>query len=169
MNIHRSMVMVAILALGLLSAAAGNAIFSKAPLSDVSPSSNPPSFYPTYGAWAVASAAVGDGRTVVVLNVKGLDRNQAGRTLGAHVHVGPCIVGDGAVAGGHYKVPGASVSPETEVWLDFTITDGGTGHAKAIVPFEIAPGEANSIMIHSDPTATTGAAGPRLACIPLEF
>ncbi len=36
MNIHRSMVMVAILALGLLSAAAGNAIFSKAPLADAS-------------------------------------------------------------------------------------------------------------------------------------
>ncbi len=90
MNIHRSMVMVVILALGLLSAAAGNAIFSKAPLSDVSPLADP-----TDGGWAVASATVGNGRTVVVLNVKGLDPNEAGRTLGAHVHIGPCVVGDG--------------------------------------------------------------------------
>lgn len=164
MNIHRSMVMVAILALGLLSAAAGNAIFSKAPLSDVSPLADP-----TDGAWAVASATVGEGRTVVVLNVKDLDREETGRRLGAHVHVGPCVTGDGGAAGGHYKVDGAPVSPDTEVWLDFTITNGGTGHAKAIVPFEIAPGEAHSIMIHRDPTASTGAAGPRLACIPLEF
>ena len=165
MNIHRAMVMVVILAFGLLSVAAGNAIFSKAPLSDVSPAADP-----TDGAWAVASATVENGRTGVVLNVKGLDRSESGRRLGAHVHVGPCVPGDGGIAGGHYKVPGAPVSPETEVWLDFTITDGGTGHAKAIVPFEIAPGEAHSIMIHRDPTAaTTGAAGPRLACIPLEF
>lgn len=165
MNIHRSMVMVVILALGLLSAAAGNAIFSKAPLSDVSTLADP-----TDGAWAVASATVGEGRTVVVFNVKDLDRNAAGRRLGAHVHTGPCVAGDGAAASGHYKVPGAPVSPETEVWLDFTITNGGTGHAKAVVPFEIAPGEAHSIMIHRDPTtASTGAAGPRLACIPLEF
>lgn len=164
MNIHRSMVMVAILALGLLSAAAGNAIFSKAPLTDVSSLTDP-----TDGAWAVASATVGNDRTVVVLNVKDLDRTAVGRRLGAHVHIGPCVDGDGGAAGGHYKVDGAPVSPDTEVWLDFTITNGGTGHAKAIVPFEIAPGAAHSIMIHRDPTASTGAAGPRLACIPLEF
>ena len=168
MNIHRSMVMVAILALGLLSAAAGNAIFSKAPLSDVSLDTADP----TDGAWAVASATVTDGRTRVVLNVKGLDRNEAGRTLGAHVHVGSCVAGDGLAAGGHYKVDGAPVSPDTEVWLDFTVTNGGTGHAQAIVPFEVAPGAAKSIVIHRDATSVIppiGNAGPRLACIPLEF
>lgn len=164
MNTHRSMVMVAILAFGLLSTAAGNAIFSKASLSDVSSLEDP-----TDGAWAVASATVGNGRTVVVLNVKDLDRNEAGRTFGAHVHVGPCVAGDGLAAGGHYKVDGAPVSPDTEVWLDFTVTNGGTGHAQAVVPFEIAPGAARSIMIHRDSTAPNGVAGPRLACIPLEF
>ncbi len=161
---HRSMVMAVILALGLLSAAAGNAIFSKAPLTDVSSLADP-----TDGAWAVASATVGNGQTVVVFNVKDMDRNQAGRQFGAHVHVGPCVNGDGLAAGGHYKVAGAEPSAETEVWLDFTVTRGGTGHATAIVPFEIAPGAAHSIMVHRDPTSPTGAAGPRLACIPLEF
>ncbi len=164
MNTHRLMVMAVILALGLLSAAAGNAIFSKAPLTDVSSLADP-----TDGAWAVATATVGNGHTVVVFNVKDMDRSEAGRQFGAHVHVGPCVDGNGGAAGGHYRVVGASVSPESEVWLDFTVTKGGTGHATAVVPFEIAPGDANSIMIHTDPTGPTGAAGARLACIPLEF
>lgn len=165
MKTHRSMVMVVILALGLLSTAAGNRIFSKASLSDVSVLTDDP----TDGAWAVATATVGEGQTVVVLNVKDLDRSEEGRRLGAHVHVGPCVAGNGAAALGHYRVAGAAVSPETEVWLDFTISDGGTGHATAIIPFEIAPGDAHSIVIHHDPTEETGAAGARLACIPLEF
>ncbi len=164
MNTHRSMVMVAILALGLVSTAAGNAIFSKAPLSDVSSLADP-----TDGAWAVASAKVSDGRTSVVLNVKDLDRSEAGRRLGAHVHIGPCVAENGAAALGHYKVAGAVASPETEVWLDFTITNGGTGHATAVVPFEIAPGAAQSIMVHALETQSTGFAGARLGCIPLEF
>ncbi len=165
MKTHRSMVIVAILALGLLSTAAGNRIFSKASLSDVSVVT----VDPTDGAWAVASATVGGGQTVVVLNVKDLDRSEAGRRLGAHVHVGPCVGGNGAAALGHYRMAGAAVSSETEVWLDFTISNGGTGHATAIVPFEIAPGDAHSIVIHHDPTADNGAAGARLACLPLEF
>ncbi len=146
-------------------AMAGSSIFSKTGLSDLSSLTDP-----TDGGWAVASATVANGQTVVVLNVKNLDRADAGRTLGAHVHVGPCVSGNGAAAQGHFNSGAGGISTETEVWLDFQITGGGTGHAVAVVPFEIAPGTAHSIVIHRDPTAIgTGAAGPRLACIPLEF
>ncbi len=146
------------------TAVAGNPILSRAHLSDLSGLSDP-----TDGGWAIASATVGNGQTVVVMNVKDLDRSNAGRTLGAHVHVGPCVAGNGGAALGHYNA-GGGISPETEVWLDFEITNGGTGHATAVVPFEIAAGTAHSIVIHRDATAPgTGAAGPRLACLPLEF
>lgn len=164
MNVNRSIVMVVILALGGLSVAAGSAIFARAPLSDLNSGANP-----TDGAWAVASATVGSGRTVVVINVKELDQSAAGTRLGAHVHVGPCVAGNGGAALGHYRVAGADVSPETEVWLDFSISRAGTGHAAAVVPFEIAAGDARSIVIHQEPTAPSGAAGARLACLPLEF
>lgn len=165
MRLHRWLAVAAMVAAGALPAMAGVAIFSKANLSDLSTAVDP-----TDGAWAVASATVAEGRTVVVLNVKGLDAEQTGRTLGAHVHIGPCVAGAGAAALGHYNSLAGGISPDTEVWLDFTITAGGTGHAQAVVPFEIDSGTARSIVIHRDPTAAvTGVAGPRLACIPLEF
>jgi hypothetical protein len=143
---------------------AGSGTFSKGPLSDLQPISS----QATDRAWAVASATVAEGRTIVRLNVKDLDRLAAGTTFGAHVHVGPCVEGDGAAALGHYN-HGGGVSAETEVWLDFTVTEGGTGHATAIVPFEIPEGAASSIVIHALPTAADGSAGARLACLPLEF
>lgn len=165
MRLHRWLVVGAMVAAGAMPAMAGAAIFSKAALSDLSAAADP-----TDGAWAVASATVAEGMTVVVLNVKGLDADQAGRTLGAHVHIGPCVAGAGAAALGHYNSLAGGISPDTEVWLDFTIRAGGTGHAEAVVPFEIEAGTAHSIVIHRDPTAAgTGVAGPRLACIPLEF
>lgn len=165
MRLHRWLAVAAMVAAGALPAMAGAAIFSKADLSDLSTAADP-----TDGAWAVASATVANGKTIVVLNVKGLDAEQAGRTLGAHVHIGPCVAGAGAAALGHYNSLTGGISPDTEVWLDFTISGGATGHAQAVVPFEIAEGTAQSIVIHRDPTAAgTGVAGPRLACIPLEF
>jgi len=163
MKLHRWIVVVAIVAVGTMPAMAGDGIFSKAPLTDLRGDVDP-----TDGGWAVASATVAEGRTSVVLNVKDLDRSQVGRTLGAHVHIGPCVEGQGGLALGHYNA-GGGVSPATEVWLDITITRGGTGHAQAVVPFEISSGAAHSVVIHGDPTAPSGAAGPRLACIPLEF
>jgi hypothetical protein len=165
MYARRRVVLVTMVIAAALSVAAGGVVYSKAELSDLSAAADP-----TDGAWAVASASVAEGKTTVVLNVKGLDRSQAGRVLGAHVHVGPCVVGDGAAARGHYNSGAGGISPDTEVWLDFAVTGGGTGHATAIVPFEISPGTAHSIVIHRDPTAAgSGSAGPRLACIPLEF
>ena len=146
-----------------LPALAGGGIFHSGELEDLAPDEAP-----TDRGWAVASATVTGDRTVVVFNVKGLDRSAAGLMFGAHVQTGPCIAGDGAAAGGHYNA-GGEASPETEVWLDFRVTRGGTGHATAVVPFAIAPGTAHSIVIHALPTDPSGAAGARLACIPLEF
>ncbi len=130
---------------------------------------------PTDGATARAVAVGHHGRTVVVLHLRGLDRSAAGRTFGAHVHTGACVPGDGAAAGPHYNhdvatgVSPATVSNETEVWLDFTVSRGGSATAVAHVPFTIAPGAAGSIVLHQSPTDHTGAAGPRLACLPMGF
>lgn len=144
-------------------AAAGAGLFSKGPLADLSTADSA-----TDGAWAVASATVVEERTIVRLEVKDLAGASAGATFGAHVHTGPCVAGNGAAALGHYN-HGGGVSDETEVWLDFTVTGGGTGHATAIVPFAIPAGGARSIVIHALPTAPDGTAGARLACLPLEF
>ncbi len=163
MKLQRWTMTIIMLAAGALPLAAGTAIFSRAYLSDLSGAADP-----TDGAWAVASATVAEGTTVVAINLKGLDPVEAGRVLGAHVHVGSCIAGNGGAAGGHYNA-GGGISADTEVWLDFEITGGGTGHAQAVVPFEIDPGSAHSIVIHNLPTDSLGLAGARLACLPLEF
>lgn len=163
---HKSIWLLAaamVVALGM-PALAGSGIFSMDSLTDLESGVA----RPTDGSWAVASATVAEGRTVVVLNVKDLDVAAAGTTFGAHVHTGSCVADQGSVAGPHYNA-GGGVSPETEVWLDFTVNNGGTGHAVAVVPFEIPANGAHSIVIHALPTAPNGAAGARIACLPLEF
>lgn len=153
-----------IVAAAAVPALAGNAIHATGALTDLSTTTA----QATDGAWAVASATVTGDRTVVRLNVKDLPAAEAGRTFGAHVHTGPCVEDSGSAAGPHYN-DGGGISEETEVWLDFTVTGGGTGHATAIVPFAIPDGAAHSIVIHALPTAADGTAGARLACLPLDF
>jgi Cu/Zn superoxide dismutase len=97
--------------------------------------------------------------------------------LGAHVHVGSCVAGDGAAAGPHYNstgIPPVAVSDRTEVWLDFVIDSNGTAQAETTVPFLIAVGGAGSLVIHaaetsSGPLPPAGTAGPRWACLPVQF
>ncbi len=107
-----------------------------------------------------------------VLTVRGVDPSAAGTTFGAHLHEKSCVAGDGAAAGPHYNTDLIAgilppvVSPTTEVWLDLAPTAAGEGRAVAKVPFVPEPGE-RSIVIHADPTAPNGTAGPRLACLPL--
>jgi Cu-Zn family superoxide dismutase len=109
------------------------------------------------------------GQTTVTLKVQGLDHAAAGTVLGAHVHAGSCVAGDGAAAGPHYN-NGGGISDETEVWLDFTIQANGTGAATTTVPFTIPPGGAGAVVIHAMHTDHgTGLAGPRWACLPVEF
>jgi Cu/Zn superoxide dismutase len=107
--------------------------------------------------------------TLVHLRVNGIDVAATGNRYGAHLHAGPCVAGDAAAAGPHYNVSTSTppvVNDQTEVWLDFTVADDGTGAADATVPFRPAPGS-RSVVIHADSTAPNGTAGPRLVCLPV--
>lgn len=109
--------------------------------------------------------------TLFHLRVKGIDPTAAGHSYGAHLHAGPCVAGDAAAAGPHYNVSTASppvVSNQTEVWLDFMATTGGTGAADTTVPFLPTEGT-RSVVIHAEATAPNGTAGPRLVCLPVEW
>jgi Cu-Zn family superoxide dismutase len=109
-----------------------------------------------------------DGGTDVRLRVSGL---AAGRTYGAHVHVGRCGA-DPLASGGHYQhEPGTGGALEAhEVWLDLTTDEHGRGVGAAHVPWLIEAGTAGSVVIHAAPTnPTTGAAGARLVCTDVPF
>lgn len=111
------------------------------------------------------------GSTTVTLQVQGLDHAAAGTVLGAHVHTGSCIEGNGAAAGPHYNSSGGAViSDETEVWLDLTVGPNGTASSTATVDFVIPADGAASVVIHALHTDhVTGAAGARWACLPVDF
>jgi Cu/Zn superoxide dismutase len=105
------------------------------------------------------------------LRVRGVDLSAVGNEYGAHLHVGPCVEGDGAAAGPHYNASGVTppvVNDQTEVWLDFTVAADGTGAGDALVPFVPEPGD-RAVVIHAEATAPTGAAGPRLVCLPVQW
>jgi Cu/Zn superoxide dismutase len=123
----------------------------------------------TDGATATVWAVQAGGEATYVLVVRGLNPASAGTTFGAHVHVGPCVAGNGAAAGPHYNSDGGVATTENEVWLDFTVRPGGLGVARTTVPFTIEPGDAQSVVIHALPTAPGGAAGARQACLPVSF
>ena len=113
--------------------------------------------------------------TTAVLHVRGVDPAVAGRTFGAHVHDGPCGTDAGAAALGHYNADAHAghtpvvVSDRTEVWLDFTVDATGAGDSSAAVPFPVEPAE-RSVVVHAAQTdPSTGLAGPRLACLPVEW
>jgi superoxide dismutase, Cu-Zn family len=135
---------------------------------------HPLSAGPLDQAWARVQLLTYKGTSTVTLRVRDIDPAVAGHTFGAHLHAGPCVAGDGAAAGPHYnadvvagRVP-ATVSAQTEVWLDFTVSRTGSGSARAVVPFVPRPGN-RSIVIHQDPTDHHGVAGPRVACVPLSW
>ena len=112
--------------------------------------------------------------TTTVLRVHGVGAAAVGKTYGAHLHEGMCVAGDGGAAGGHYnhtKVLGdpITISAQTEVWLDVTIDETGDATAVSHVPFAVLPGQ-RSVVIHAVATdPDTGLAGPRLACLPVEW
>ena len=126
----------------------------------------------TDGASADLFAVGGGGSTTFILVMSGLDPASAGTTVGAHIHTGTCVAGNGAAAGPHYNT-GGTPSTDTEVWLDFTVLPGGHAVAVTTVPFTIEPGTAHAMVAHAEPTqaggATPGAAGARMACRPVEF
>jgi len=126
---------------------------------------------PFDGATAAVQLVASSKGSHALLRVRGVD-GPDGVTFGAHLHAGPCVAGDGAAALGHYNtdviagVTPPEVSERTEVWLDITVDDGA-GTATASVPFVPLPG-ARSVVIHALATDHhTGAAGARLACLPV--
>ena len=157
------------LLLGAVPAGAASPfVEARGPLSDLAPATA----NATDGASGNFFAIAGGGHTTFVLFVSGLDPASAGTTYGAHVHVGTCVAGDGAAAGPHYNT-GGTPSTTTEVWLDFKVLPGGYGFAVTTVPFVIEPGAARAVVVHAQPTqsggATPGAAGGRIACLPVDF
>lgn len=147
--------------------AAPSVVTSAGPLRDLHPAA-----HATDGAFArVYAVAPGDGSTSVYFVVTGLDPASVGTVYGAHVHIGPCVSGNGSAALGHYNAgTGGDPSPANEVWLDFTVRPGGFGVSSTVVPFEIAPGAAQSVVVHALPTQPgTGLAGGRIACLPVRF
>ncbi|MGR4853429.1 superoxide dismutase family protein [Streptomyces sp. LARHCF252] len=105
------------------------------------------------------------GPTTVRLKVAGM---KPGHAYGVHVHRKPCGA-DPEAAGGHYQHRPSSdpqhVSPDNEVWLDFTADQRGAGTASARHDWGFRPGEASSVVIHDVP----GGAGARAACFTVPF
>jgi Cu/Zn superoxide dismutase len=129
---------------------------------------------PTDHATAQVVAVESNGSTTVSLKVQGLDHDAVGMVLGAHVHVGSCVTGNGSAAGPHYNSTGTMPTALNEVWLDFIVGANGTASAEATVPFAIPAGGAASVVIHADETSSgplppAGSAGPRWACLPVVF
>jgi Cu/Zn superoxide dismutase len=118
---------------------------------------------PTDGVVAHLKGRAGDGSSHVELTVTGLKDAVVGRTFGAHLHTGTCE------SGPHYQVAGATPLSEREVWLDFTVQQGGVAHSSADVAFEVDESAVTALVVHINPTnQTTGAAGTRLACLELQ-
>lgn len=105
--------------------------------------------------------------TLMILNATAMPEIARGRVLGAHVHTRGCA-DDAAASGPHYMHPnGDPAKPLAmrEVWLDVRVDNRGTGIAFALFDWRIRKGDANSVVVHAEPTnPTTGAAGPRLLC-----
>ena len=164
---------VAIVALSGVAAASaaadhGPVVRTSGPLRDLAPATAGPFDGATASFQLVASASGGH----AVLRVRGIGAAADGATYGAHLHVGPCVAGNGAAAGGHYNtdvlagVTPPRISEETEVWLDLHVEDGAAT-STASVPFVPVPG-ARSVVVHATETDHgTGTAGPRLACLPV--
>lgn len=153
--------------------AAASRIRAEGPLTAYSPS------VPAGAAARVQAVATASGKTVVTLHVRGLAPDTA---YGAHAHVNTCGP-TGAAAGPHYQdvvAPAghaadvAYANPDNEIWLDLTTDDDGNGAAQTVVDWQFRPGGANSVVVHSQSTATgpdgsAGTAGPRLACLSVGF
>ena len=151
------------------ASAASTFISSSDTLTDLQPSVANSTDGASAALWSVQTEA----GSTYFLFISGLDPAAAWTTYGVHIHVGPCVAGNGAAAGPHYNSDGTTPSPENEVWLDFTVLPGGYAFSFAHVPFTIEPGDARSMVIHLEPTqeggSTPGAAGGRQACLPVDF
>jgi superoxide dismutase, Cu-Zn family len=126
--------------------------------------------------------------TTFRIDLTKIDSSEEGKTLGSHLHTGPCVEGDGGSAGPHYNhdvvtnnkrfpVPGdlktygytAEISTSTEVWFD--LRPNGLSYASAETKVDFVPVDPDGVMsvvVHQMATNTvTGGAGTRQACFPL--
>ena len=115
------------------------------------------------------------------IKITGIDISASGEKVGAHLHIGPCVEGDGDAAGRHYNsemVPAGTLTvyadakknPNTEVWFDLVPSEeDGAASFTATVPF--VPKDVDgvmSIVVHIEPTQPiSGFANSRQACFPL--
>ncbi|MFI6819069.1 superoxide dismutase family protein [Nonomuraea sp. NPDC050328] len=109
---------------------------------------------------SVDSTATG---TVSSLTVEGLLPQ---RTYGAHLHANAC----GAKpddAGPHFQHTHGQANATSEVWLDLTTDEAGTGQATAKHSWSLGAMTPKSAVIHAQPTKPDGTAGPRVACLSL--
>ena len=133
---------------------------------------------PAGAAAAVAYLPAADGHAYVQLRVHGL---VPGHRYGAHVHANKCGA-KGEDAGPHYQHVQDPVAPSTdpkyanarnEIWLDFTTDAQGAGAARADMDRRFTDRHPHSVVIHAEHTHTqpghAGQAGPRLACIDVDF
>jgi Cu-Zn family superoxide dismutase len=115
------------------------------------------------GSATVLSFTTAGVKTIVTLRVRGLAPD---REFGAHAHVLGCTDTQG---GGHYQnVPGTA-NDANEIWLDFTTNSSGTGVAHTQVDWAFRADGANSVVIHDHATDPAGTAGPKLACLDVQF
>ncbi|HYN66604.1 MAG TPA: hypothetical protein VES93_06920 [Ornithinibacter sp.] len=171
---RRALAVPAIVALAAVAATApasagprGPLVRTSGPLSDLQSTAGP--FDGATAAFQLVASAKGSHG---LLRIRGVDASADGETFGAHLHLGPCIAGNGAAALGHYNtdviagVTPPEISDDTEMWLDITVDDGA-GTATASVPFVPLAGT-RSVVVHALETDHhTGAAGARLACLPV--
>ncbi|HEX6916987.1 MAG TPA: hypothetical protein VF140_02845 [Phycicoccus sp.] len=150
------------------AAAHGPVVRSSGPLADLQPATAGP-FDGARASFQLVGSAHG---SHALLRVSGIGAAADGSVFGAHVHLGPCVAGNGGAALGHYNtdvlagVSPARVTERTEVWLDLHVEDGAAT-STASVPFVPLPG-ARSVVVHAKETDhSTGAAGERLACLPV--
>jgi Cu-Zn family superoxide dismutase len=123
----------------------------------------------------VHAVSTASGQTVVTLHVQGFAPDQE---YGAHAHVAGCGTAPADPLGHLQHVQGtatdpAFANPDNEIWLDFTTDELGNGSARAKVPWVFTDRRAESVVIHAEHTHTgpsdSGVAGPRLACLDVDF
>ena len=119
----------------------------------------------------VQAVTTASDRTVVRLRLSGLPASVAGRTLGAHVHVGACGA-DPLASGGHHvdaDAPAGTPLQDREIWLDSVVDPAGRASAVAVADWAVPAGGARSVVVHALPTAANGAAGARILCTDVPF
>jgi hypothetical protein len=126
--------------------------------------------------------------TTFRIDLTKIDSSEEDKMLGSHLHTGPCVEEQGTAAGPHYNhdvvannkrfpVPGelktygytAEVSSSTEVWFDLMVEEGNASDETTVPFVPVDPDGVMSVVVHEKATdPTTGLAGIRQACFPLD-